>query len=58
VIIPDDEDRDGPRNVGLFYSSDAADRREDFLENNQVPRAQLKMHMLENEVDCRQTRVP
>jgi hypothetical protein len=23
--IPDDEDRDGPRNVGFFYTSDAAD---------------------------------
>jgi hypothetical protein len=23
--IPDDEDRDGPRNVGFFQTSDAAD---------------------------------
>jgi hypothetical protein len=23
--IPDDEDRDRPRNVGLFYTPDAAD---------------------------------
>jgi hypothetical protein len=23
--IPDDEDRDGPRNVGFLYTSDAAD---------------------------------
>jgi hypothetical protein len=23
--IPDDEDQDGPRNIGFFYTSDAAD---------------------------------
>jgi hypothetical protein len=28
--IPDDEDRDGPRNVGFFYSSDEADRPRRF----------------------------
>jgi hypothetical protein len=31
--IPDDEDRDGPRNVGFFYSSEAADRPRRFLLN-------------------------
>jgi hypothetical protein len=28
--IPDDEDRDGPRNVGFFYISDVADRPRRF----------------------------